>query len=147
MPVIHNPYEKIVAINNLRRVQAGLLPINSANYTPDDPIPSPYASRPGAANTFLRLVPIGSGPAIEIYYDRIDLADLISMEVTKGVAVDIAGVIDQLSDSIGIESTVDDFENIPLPDSGSFTLTASLTNLAFLPSTFVEVTLTPMMEL
>lgn len=142
MPVIHNPYEKIVAINNLRRIQAGMLPINGANYTPDDPIPSPYASRPGAANTFLRLVPIGSGSAIEIYYDRIDLADVTLMEVIRGVAIDISGIIDQLSEKIGIECTIDDFENIPLPGTESFTLTASLTNLAFLPSTFVEVTLT-----
>ena len=75
-----------------------------------------------------------------IYYNRIDMAaSLTGLIVSKGSATTLIELLPALSEIIGVQLSANDVVPVALPASGSFTLTASATNLLYTGSTSVTL--------
>lgn len=66
-----------------------------------------------------------------VYYDRINLASITGLQVSKGAATSIIELLPAINELMGITLTVNDVVNAVLPLSGTFSLEATSSNLIY----------------
>jgi hypothetical protein len=72
-----------------------------------------------------------------LYYNRIGLATITSLMVTKTTEANVVDLLSQINDELGVSLIASDIVNTTLPSTGPFTLTATATNLIYTGSTSV----------
>ncbi len=134
--------EKFYAVTNKHLTNNSLPPINPNDYTVQ--APEVYTGTTYARNTRLVLdAPLESSVVgrTTIYYSRIDMATALQgLMVAKGSATTLIELLPALSEIIGVQLTANDVVPVNLPASGTFTLTASASNLLYIGSTTVTLT-------
>lgn len=66
-----------------------------------------------------------------VYYDRINLASITGLQVSKGSATTVFELLPAINELMGIALDANDVVNGVLPASGAFNLQASATNLIY----------------
>lgn len=135
------PKEKFIAIYNADLAANGKPTLN-----PDDfemSVPANYSGPRSTKNTVIYLQPLASSPYIglaTIYYNRINLATISTLRVSKGSATTLGELLPTLNIELGLNFSTADFTTTTLPSGlGTFTLTASAANLAFTGATTVTL--------
>ena len=124
--------DKIFAVYNAQRVADSKPTVLANDFVVG--VPADYNGPSSPKDTRIYLTPIAASSSvgrITLYYDRIDLADIITLAITKGAAIMISDVLDQINDELGIELATTDIVDAALPPAGPFTLTASAANLLY----------------
>ena len=137
MPLV-TPKEKLIAIYNQDRVNNGLAVIVADDFNLDPP--QNYSGSRSPKNTRVYLTPKPSSAnvgRITLYYNRIDLATIASLMVTKTTQTNVVDLLTQINDELGVTLVASDIVNTTLPSAGPFTLTATATNLIYTGSTNV----------
>lgn len=137
MPLV-TPKEKLIAIYNQDRVNNGLAVIVADDFDLD--APAVYSGSRSPKNTRVYLTPKPSSAnvgRITLYYNRIDLATITSLMVTKTTEANVVDLLSQINDELGVTLVTSDVVNTTLPSTGPFTLTATATNLIYTGSTSV----------
>ena len=137
MPLV-TPKEKLIAIYNQDRVNNGLAVIVADDFNLDPP--QNYSGSRSPKNTRVYLTPKPSSAnvgRITLYYNRIDLATIASLMVTKTTETNVVDLLTQINDELGVTLVASDIVNTTLPSAGPFTLTATATNLIYTGSTSV----------
>lgn len=137
MPLV-TPKEKLIAIYNQDRVNNGLAVIVADDFNLDPP--QNYSGSRSPKNTRVYLTPKPSSAnvgRITLYYNRIDLATIASLMVTKTTETNVVDLLTQINDELGVTLVASDIVNTTLPSTGPFTLTATAINLIYTGSTSV----------
>lgn len=124
--------DKIFAVYNALRVADSKPTVLANDFVMG--VPADYNGPSSPKNTRLYMSPSATSPSvgrITLYYDRIDLVDITTLAITKGAAIMISDVLEQINDELGIELAVTDIVDAALPPAGPFTLTASAANLIY----------------
>lgn len=132
------PKEKLIAIYNQDRVNNGLAVIVADDFNLDPP--QNYSGSRSPKNTRVYLTPKPSSAnvgRITLYYNRIDLATITSLMVSKTTEANVIDLLTQINDELGVSLVASDMVNTTLPSAGPFTLTATATNLIYTGSTSV----------
>ena len=133
--------QKFYAVVNKHLTNLSLPTIDPADYNASSP--ETYTGTAYPRNTRLILdAPLESSVVgrTTIYYNRIDMAaSLTGLIVSKGSATTLIELLPALSEIIGVQLSANDVVPAALPASGSFTLTASATNLLYTGSTSVTL--------
>lgn len=134
--------QKFYAVVNKHLTNLSLPAIDPADYNVQ--APETYTGTAYPRNTRLILdAPLESTVVgrTTIYYNRIDMGTaLTGLMVAKGSATTLVELLPALSDIIGVQLSANDVTPVNLPASGSFTLTASATNLLYSGSTSITLT-------
>lgn len=127
------PREKWLAVYN-----ADLQANGKPAIVPDDfdmSTPTVYSGPRSTKNTVMYLQPKASAPIIGLgiaYYNRIALSTLTTLSVAKGAATTLTELLPALNIVLGLNFAATDFSAVSLPAApGSFTLTATATNIMF----------------
>ncbi len=128
-----NPESKLYAVYNQKRIDQGLEPIVPAQF--DMGPPEVYSGPRSPDNTRSRIVPkapTASFGQLTVYYDRKDMATAFTnpLKVTKGSAVTVFQLINEINEELGIDSTTGDWLDGTL-GATNFNLIASPTNRVF----------------
>ena len=137
MPLV-TPKEKLIAIYNQDRINNGLGVIVADDFNLESP--QIYSGSRSPKNTRVYLTPKPSSAnvgRITLYYNRIDLATITSLMVTKMTETNTVDLLAQISDELGVTLFASDIVDTTLPNTGPFTLTATATNLLYTGSTNV----------
>lgn len=134
--------QKFYAVVNKHLTNLSLPTIDPADYTVQ--APETYTGTAYPRNTRLILdAPLESSVVgrTTIYYSRIDMSTaLTGIMVAKGSATTLIELLPALSEIIGVQLGANDVSPVALPASGTFTLTASATNLLYFGSTTITLT-------
>lgn len=133
--------QKFYAVVNKHLTNLSLPTINPADYNAS--APETYTGTAYPRNTRLVLdAPLESSVVgrTTIYYSRIEMStSLVGLIVAKGSATTLLELLPALSEIIGVQLAANDVVPLALPASGSFTLTASTTNLLYTGSTSITL--------
>ena len=102
--------------------------------------PQNYSGSRSPKNTRVYLTPKPSSAnvgRITLYYNRIDLATIASLMVTKTTQTNVVDLLAQINDELGVTLVASDIVNTTLPSASPFALTATATNLIYTGSTSV----------
>lgn len=134
------PKEKLIAIYNADLIANGKTAINVDDF--DMSTPAAYSGPRSTKTTVIYLQPKASSPNIglaTIYYNRINIGTITTLKVTKGSATTLTELLPNLNTELGLTFSATDFSPVSLPSSGTFTLTATATNIAMTGSTTVTL--------
>lgn len=124
--------QKFFAVLNRQLTENGKAAIDPTEF--GTPVPQAYTGTLYQRNSFVVMdPPIASSIVgrITVMYDRIDFTQFTGIRVEKGAATTLLQLLPAISEAIGIEFTVNDFNNVTLPASGTMTLVASPGNILF----------------
>lgn len=135
------PKEKLMAIYNANLLANGKPTVNAADF--DMSPPAAYSGPRSTKTTVIYMQPKPESPNIglaTIYYNRINLATVTTLRVTKGAATTLEELLPALNTELGLTFTAADFSPVALPAApGSFTLTATAANIAMTGATTVTL--------
>lgn len=135
------PKDKLMAVYNAELQANGKPTIDPADF--DMSAPAAYSGPRSTRNTVIYLQPLAASPSFglaTIYYNRVNLATVTSVRVTKGSAATLTDLLPALNIQLGLEFVAADFSPVTLPSApGTFTLTATSTNLVMTGSTTVTL--------
>ena len=134
------PEMKFFAVLNKHLQDNAKDTIDPADYTKPDP--KPYTGTIYQRNTYLVLDPplestiVGR---ITVVYDRIDFATFTNIRVEKGSSTSLMQLMPQINEALGIQMSMTDVVDTPVPVSGTMQVQASAGNLLYRGTLNVEL--------
>lgn len=134
------PLQKLNAVTNMERAAAGSPNVDFLQY--DMGVPTDYTGSLTTNNSRMVLKAKLASTAVGtfvLHYNRIALASVTTLVISKGSATALADVLEQISEQLGLDFEPEDFEHVTLPATGTFVLKAEPGNLIYRGQTNVTV--------